>query len=80
MAYESYKKKSEVAHHCGKTLSKDVTTTFQGLLALLTALGTFQTLEKLLKLIDIEIVVGGGLTGRCSRHGYQKLDIMEARP
>jgi hypothetical protein len=57
----SYKKKSEVAHHRSETTSVDVTTTFQGLLALLTTLGRFQATEKLLETIDVKIIVGGRL-------------------
>jgi hypothetical protein len=57
------KSESEVAHHAGKTLGKDVTAAFQGLLALLATLGTLQFIEKLLELIDIKVVFGARLTG-----------------
>jgi hypothetical protein len=56
-------KKSEVAHHAGKALSKNVTTAFKRLLTLLATLGTFQTLKELLEFIDIKVVVlGGGIS------------------
>ena len=61
MAYKSYKKKSEVAHHRSKTLSKDVATAFGRLLALLTAFGGLQALKQLLKLVDVKIIVRGAL-------------------
>jgi hypothetical protein len=64
MTKKSYKKKSEVAHHGSKTASEDVTTTLEGLLTLLTTLGSFQAVEKFFELIDVEVVFGGRLAGR----------------
>jgi len=61
MAYKSYKKKSEVAHHRSKTLSEDIATAFGRLLTLLTTLGRFQAIKQLLKLGNIKIIVGGAL-------------------
>jgi len=61
MAYKSYKKKSEVAHHRSKTLGVDVATAFEGLLTLLTTFGAFKTIQEFFKLSDVEIIVSTGL-------------------
>lgn len=71
MAYKSYKKKSEVAHHRSKTLSKDVATAFQGFLTGLTTLGSFQAIQKLFKLIDVKVIFSAGLAdGDGTGHVY----------
>lgn len=59
--------RSEVAHHAGKTLCKDVATAFQGFLALLTTFGSFQFVKQLLELVNIKVIFGAGLTGRYRR-------------
>jgi hypothetical protein len=63
MAYKSYKKKSEVAHHRSKTLSEDIATAFGRLLTLLTTLGRFQARKQLLKFINVKIIICGALAG-----------------
>lgn len=64
MTTKAYKKKSEVAHHGSKALSKDITTPFKGLLTLLTTFGGLQTGKEFFKLINIEVVFGTALAGR----------------
>jgi hypothetical protein len=73
MAYKSYKKNSEIAHHAGKALSKDVTTAFERFLALLTTLGAFQTIKQFFELDNIKIIVGVGLIGHFNYCGLKQL-------
>jgi hypothetical protein len=70
MAYKSYKRKSEVAHHGSKALSEGITTAFKALLALLATLRTLKAAKELLKLIDIKIIVSVGLASRNRRSGH----------
>jgi len=76
MAYKVYEKKSEVAHHTGKTLGVNIPTAFQRFLTLLTTLGAFQAIEQLLKLGNIKIVVSGTLAGRSGGHVFKLLTVL----
>jgi hypothetical protein len=64
MAYSSKLRRSEVAHHAGEALSIDVTTAFDRLLTLLTALGAFQLVKQGLEFVDIKVVISGALASR----------------
>jgi hypothetical protein len=63
MAYESPISKSEVAHHAGEALSKNVTATLKSFLTTLTTFRTLKTIQELLELIEVKKIVGSALSG-----------------
>ena len=68
MTKKFYKKKSEVAHHGSETTGEDIAATFNRLLTLLATFGSFQAVEELFKLTDVEVAIDGGLAGRDGGH------------
>ena len=83
MAYQSPISKSEVAHHAGEALSKNVTAALKSFLTTLTTFRAFKTIQKLLELVDVKKVISSTLSGGYATSHWmlnQKLLIMLERP